>query len=103
MRPLVLGIVKGLVLGALLLGVLSMMSFDYWKTFDWCPQERWDFGLLAVAVGGGIGSFFGLLSGGAALRRHQDLKYLVDQTISPAGRIGIGNQRFLAPPQSPCR
>ena len=78
MRPLVLGIVKGVVLGALLLGVLSMMSFDYWKTFDWCPQERWDFGLLAVAFGGGVGSFFGLLSGGAALRRHQDLKYLAD-------------------------
>ncbi len=62
----------GLVIGTVILGTLSLAFFDYFKTFDWCPEHRWKVALL----GAGIGSFIGILVGWTRIRRHHGLKRL---------------------------
>ncbi|MEC7556571.1 MAG: DUF3592 domain-containing protein [Planctomycetota bacterium] len=76
MRQLVGGILGGFVAGGLVLVAASIAFFDGIKSFDWCPDNRWQVGWRAALIGGVGGSFVGIFVGWLRLRRHEGLRRL---------------------------
>lgn len=76
MRHLVFGILGGFFVGGLVLLTASIAFFDGIKSFDWCPDNRWQVGWRATLIGGVGGSFVGIFVGWLRFRRHQGLRRL---------------------------
>jgi hypothetical protein len=76
MKYFIRGMFGGLFIGTVILGTLSLGISEYFRTFDWCPEHRWQVALLGAGIGGGIGSFIGILVGWTRLLRHHGLKRL---------------------------
>ena len=76
MRQLVGGILGGFVVGGLVLVAASIAFFDGIKSFDWCPDNRWQVGWRAALIGGVGGSFVGIFVGWLRLRRLEGLRNL---------------------------
>ena len=76
MRQMLGGLLSGFVVGGLGLVVASIVFFDGIKSFDWCPDNRWQVGWRAALVGGVGGSLVGICVGWLRLRRSQSLRRL---------------------------